>query len=98
MQMKTRISDVQIIPIKPREGLVAFANVIYDDGLFLGSIGIYTRPSGGYRLTYPKKGTGEGFNIFHPINRLTAKEIEDAVIARYKEVTQEIDNMRQVIL
>ncbi len=95
--MKMRISDVQIIPIKPKDGLVAFANVIFDEDLFLGSMGIYTRPGGSYRITYPKKGPGEGFNVFHPINRSTAQEIEDAVIGKYEEFMEEVNNMREAI-
>ena len=93
--MKNRITDVQIIPVKPKDGLVAFANIVYDDNLFLGSIGVYTRPGGDYRLTYPKKGSRDGFNVFHPINRSTGQEIHDAVIAKYEKVNQEIQKMRQ---
>ncbi len=95
--MNVRITDVQIIPVKPKDGLLAFANIIYENNLFLGSIGIYTRPGGGYRLTYPKKGAGDQFDAFHPINRSTAEEIDDAVIEKYEEVTQEIKKMRYVV-
>ena len=95
--MKTRISDVQIIPVKPKDGLVAFANLVYDDGLFLSSIAIHTRPTGGYRLSYPKKESRENYIIFHPINNMIAKEIDDAVIAKYKEITRVKENSRQVI-
>ena len=95
--MKKCVSDVQIIPIKPKDGLVAFVNIVYDDSLFLGSIAIYTRPGGEYRLVYPKKNAREPFNIFHPINKITAKAIDDAVIEKYKEVVQEVEKMSKVI-
>ncbi len=95
--MKTRISDVQIIPVKPKDGLVAFANILYDDNLFLGSIAIHTRPTGGHRLSYPKKESRESYSIFHPINSMIAREIDDAVITKYKEITKEIGKMRKVI-
>jgi len=81
-----KISEVNITPIKPRGGLVAFASVVLDDCLYLGSIGVYTRLDGtGYRLTYPTKKVAEkNLNIYHPINKLLAKEIEKAVLDKAK--------------
>lgn len=85
--MKHQITEVQILPIKPTEGLVAFASLILDNDLYLGSIGVVTRPEGGYRLLYPtKKIEDRNINLFHPINRDSAKEIEDQVIRRFEEV------------
>ena len=83
-----RITEVQIIPIKPKDGLVAIASVIADNCLFLGSLGVYTRlNSSGYRLTYPtKKVGGRDINIYHPINKETSKAIEEAVILKVKEI------------
>ncbi len=49
------ISEIQVIPIKPQDGLVAFVSFDLDNCLYLGSIDIITRPQGGYRLTYPTK-------------------------------------------
>lgn len=86
--MENRISEVQVIPVKPSDGLVGFASLVFDDCLYLGSIGIYTRPEGGYRLTYPTRKTiSSNFNIFHPINQKVAKEIESTVIKKFEEVT-----------
>jgi DNA-binding cell septation regulator SpoVG len=83
-----RITEVQITPIKPNNGLVALANVVADNALYLGSIGIHTRLDGkGYRITYPTKSLGNrSFNIFHPINKDTARAIELAVLAKAEEV------------
>lgn len=53
-----KISEIQITPIKPQNGLVAFASCLINKGLYLGSIGILTRLEGGYRLTYPTKSVG----------------------------------------
>ena len=64
--MGNKISEVQVIPVKPSNGLVGFASLVFDNCLYLGSIGIYTRPEGGYRLTYPTRKTGtKNFHIFH---------------------------------
>ncbi|MCD6225463.1 septation protein SpoVG family protein [bacterium] len=84
---KPTISEIQIVPIKPKDGLVAFASFVLDNNLYLGSIGIMTRPNGGYRLTYPTKKVGsKNINIFHPINKKFAQRIEQAVVKRVEEV------------
>jgi len=76
------ITEVNITPIKPQSGLVAFASIVLDGCLFLGSIGVYARLDGtGYRLTYPTKKIGEtNLNIYHPVNKLLAKDIEKAIL------------------
>jgi len=87
-----RISEIQIIPIKPQGGLVAFASFVLDNNLYLGSIGIITRSQGGYRLTYPTKKIGDrDINIFHPINREFAEKIEKEVIKKFEEVMNKND-------
>ena len=82
------ISEIQIIPIKPNNGLVAIASVVVADSLYLGSIGVHTRLNGnGYRITYPTKNlNGKNFNVFHPINRNVALDIEQAIIKKAEEV------------
>lgn len=83
------LSEIQITPVKANEGLVGFASFVYDNKFYLGSIGIFTRAKGGYRLTYPTRKSGNGdFNIFHPINRKIAEEIEKVIISKYEEVTK----------
>lgn len=85
--MNPKISEIQIIPIKPQNGLVAFASFVLDKSLYLGSIGIVTRPQGGYRLTYPtKKVGGKNLNLFYPINKPFAQEIERGIIKRLEKV------------
>jgi len=67
--MQNKVSEIQIIPLKPKDGLVALANFIYDNAFYFSSIGIYTRPHGGYRLTYPTRTTpNNSVSLFHPIN------------------------------
>ena len=85
--MKNRVTEINITPIKPQNGLVGFASFVLDDNWYMGSIGIMTRPEGGYRLVYPTKKVNErNINIFHPINKQTAQEIENVVISRFEEV------------
>lgn len=83
--METKISEVTIIPVKPNKGLVALASCVIDDKLYLGSIGIYTKLSGGYRLTFPNKKVGDtSINIFHPINRTVGDAIEKGIVEQYE--------------
>ena len=86
--MLVDISEIQIVPVKPKEGLVAFASFVLDDKLYLGSIAIITRSEGGYRLLYPSKkiGISHNINFFYPINKPFAKAIEAAVIKKFEEV------------
>ncbi|NCP67828.1 hypothetical protein GW756_05750 [bacterium] len=80
----TKISEIEIIPIKPQKGLLAFANFVLDEKLFVSSVAIHSKIDGsGYRLTYPKKNK---FDLFHPINRQTSKAIEEAIISEFKNV------------
>jgi len=90
--MENRLTEIQIIPIKPQNGLVAFASFVLDDNLYLGSIGIVTRPRGGYRLVYPtKKVAGRSLNIFYPIEKEFALAIENEVVRRFEEVMNQND-------
>lgn len=79
----SRISEVNITPIKPTKGLVGFASVVLDKNIYLGSIGIYTRPEGGFRLTFPTK---NNLQIFHPINKAMATALEEAIIPMFEEL------------
>ena len=90
--MTNRLSEIQIIPIKPQNGLVAFASFVLDSNLYLGSIGIMTRSNGGYRLVYPTKKVAEkNFNIFYPINRDFALAIEKEVVRQFEDVMKKYD-------
>lgn len=90
--MKPKISEIQIIPIKPMNGLVAFTSFVLNDRLYLGSIGIFSRPEGGYRLTYPTRKVGSrNINIFHPINKSFADEIEKEVVKKFEDVVKQND-------
>lgn len=92
-----KISEIQIIPIKPHEGLVAFASFVLDNNLYLSSIGIITRSEGGYRLVYPTKKVGiRNINIFHPINKTFAESIEKEVIGRFEDVMNDYDRHNKI--
>ena len=83
-----QITEIQIVPIKPNNGLVAIASVIVADCLYLGSIGVHTKLDGnGYRITYPTKSlNGKNFNVFHPIRKDVALAIGRAIVAKVEQV------------
>jgi len=82
------ITEVQIVPIKEKDGLLAIASVVFDNSFFLGSIGVYTKQnSPGYRITYSiKSNSGRNFSIYHPIRRDVSKAIEQAVLSKAEAV------------
>jgi len=86
-----KLTEIQILPVKPNNGLVAFASLVMDGNVYLGSIGIHRKLDGnGFRITYPtKKVADKDFHIFHPINMQTSLEIERAIISKANEIIGE---------
>jgi stage V sporulation protein G len=86
------VSEIQIIPVKPKDGLIAFASCIINNQFYLGNIAIYTSPSSndGFRLVYPIKllPTGKQIYCAHPINRRAGEVIHNAVVGRYNELLE----------
>ena len=85
-----QISEIQIIPVKPKEGLVAFASCVINNAIYIGNIAIYTSPStqSGFRLVYPVKilPNGKEIHCVHPINKEAGELISKAIIGKYKEI------------
>lgn len=93
--MQPLVSNVQIIPVHPKDGLVAFANFVIYDAIGCTSVAIMTRPLGGYRLVYPTKKVGDQtISIFYPLNRKVGTAIEQEVINHYQNVTKGVTNAR----
>ncbi len=85
-----KISEIQIIPVKPNRGLVAFASFVIDEAIYCSSVAIMTRLDGGYRLLYPtKKISGRDISIYYPINREIGRAIQEIVITKYENVMKE---------
>lgn len=83
-----KIKKVEIVPIKPREGLIGFANIVIGDCLYLSSIGVHMRLDGsGFRITYPTKKVGNvNVAIFHPLEAELSKEIEQAIFEKAAQI------------
>ena len=86
------ISEIQIIPIKPRNGLLAFCSFVINNHFYVGDVAIYSRLDGGYRLVYPAKVLISGIkvNCFHPLNSVVASEIEKQVTNAFLELIEKV--------
>lgn len=82
------ITKVELLPIKPQNGLMAFANVEINNQFYISSIGVHRRRNGmGYRITYPTRKVGEqNFSIFHRTEPSLSKEIEKAICNKAEEI------------
>lgn len=87
------VSEVNITPVKPTDGLVAFASCVIDGQLFIGSLGVHQRLDGtGYRITYPTKKVGSRqLNFYHPVTKKAGSLIEQAIVAKCNELFERSD-------
>jgi DNA-binding cell septation regulator SpoVG len=82
-----KIKKVEIIPIRPHEGLIAFASVILEEGFYLGSIGVHRKLDGGFRITFPTRKVGEtNLCIYHPLTPEISKTFEQAICLKAAEL------------
>jgi DNA-binding cell septation regulator SpoVG len=87
------VSEINITPVKPADGLIAFASCVIDEQLYIGSIGIHRLLDGtDYRITYPTKKIGSRqLNYFHPVTKEAGKLIEQAIVAKCTELFERSD-------
>lgn len=88
------VTEVNIVPVKAVDGLVAFASCVVNGQLYLGSLGVHRRLDGsGYRITYPTKRLGRReLNYYHPLNKQTGNAIEQAIVAKCNELFERSDD------
>lgn len=85
------VSEADVMPVRPRNGLVAFASCVINGQIYLGNIAIHTKPDGsGYRLVFPVKALPNGKQVHccHPIAREAADLIHQAIIGRLEALAQ----------
>ena len=81
------VTEVQILPVKPRDGLIAFTSLVVNEQLYIGNIAVYTRPDGsGIRLVFPAKTLPNGLTVscVHPIHREVGQVITEAVAEKMR--------------
>ncbi len=95
-----KLTEIQIVPVRPSKGLVAFVSFILNDSFFVGDVAIYTRiDQPGYRLVYPVRYlvTGLRINCFKPIHKPVADEIENQVSSYYEKLIKNVKKMEGTI-
>ena len=93
--MEIKLSEIQITPVKPHNGLQAFVTFVLNESFFVGNVALYSRLNGeGYRLVWPIKVLHNGLkiNCVHPINKQASQVIEDAVISEYQKLIQKMQH------
>ena len=78
-----KISEINIVPVKPNRGLIGFASFVMDKQFFMGGIAIFSKPQGGIRLVYPKK---NGVDCFYPISKKIGDYICTAVEQEFSKI------------
>lgn len=76
------ISEIQILPVKPKDGLFAYCSFVLDEKYYVGNVQVFTRPQfpGRVRLFYPRKKRGVSYlDTFHPLHAEIGQMIENAV-------------------
>ena len=86
------ISEIQISPIRPLNGLVSFSSCVINNSFFCGSIAIYTSPNSpsGYRLVFPTKklASGKQVDIFFPLRKEVEEVVTKAIVGKYVELME----------
>jgi len=91
-----KVSEIEIVPLKPKDGLVAFVSCVINNSIYLGNIGLHTRLDGGCRLVFPaKKINGQLLFYHNPINKETTEIIEKSIEQKYKEMINQIDEISE---
>ena len=100
-----KISQVEIIPFRPKNGHLGFASCVLNDQFYIGDIAIFSRPTGGIRLGFPVKKLANGatVDICKPLNHEVEKAVEIAVAEKYQvlmdcnEMTKELRNGNELV-
>jgi len=80
------LNEIEIIPIKPRDGLLGFASFVLNEQFYIGNVAIHSTPEGNIRLLYPTKLLSNGKNVssFHPITKEAGLEIVRQISLKYE--------------
>lgn len=91
--MEINLTEIQIIPTKPKNGLVAFVSFVLNGLFYIGDVAIYTKiETEGYRLVYPAKVLFNGLkiNCFKPIKKCAGDAIEKAVLVEFEKLIDDV--------
>jgi len=75
--MTNYVSEINIVPIKPKNGHIAFVSFVLFEKLCINSVAVYTRFGDGIRLVYPRK---KNLDVCYPINHEFSDAVEREVL------------------
>lgn len=78
----TTITEIQLVPMRTKNGLTFFASCVLDGKYFVGNLAIFTlRDGSGFRVVYPTKmlRNGSQIPIFYPVDKSISAEIQRAI-------------------
>lgn len=88
------ISEINLVPLKYKDGLVSLASCVINNQFYIGSIAIYTSPLSpdGFRLVFPTKTLNNGtkLSIAHPINKETGLIIQRQIVREYLKLMEKL--------
>lgn len=87
------ISELTFYPIKPTDkGLVCYVSFTFQNSIRINEVRIYTKPSGGYYLSYPRiiLANGKKISSVYPINKKVGNKIEDFLLKAYDKFIKKI--------
>lgn len=86
-RQKEIISEIEFFPIIPKNGVICFCSFTYQNSLRIQDCAILTRPTGGYRLSFPikKLANGKTIQAVYPINKLLSSKIEEILLVNYED-------------
>lgn len=87
-----KITDIRFLPMTPTDkGLICFISFTYNEEWRITDCALYTKPLGGYRLSYPIKKLNNGKTIqpIYPISKRLGFFVEKEVIESYENFLKE---------
>jgi len=89
---KEEISELTFYPIKPTDkGLVCYISFTFQNLIRINEARIYTKPTGGYYISYPRitLANGKVISSVYPINKTIGNKIEDFLLSAYTNFLKE---------
>jgi DNA-binding cell septation regulator SpoVG len=84
------INEINIVPVRPQNGLVAFASCAVCDAFYVGNIAVYTAFNHplGYRLVFPTKKLASGKQVacFYPFRKDVEDSVARAIVGKYVDL------------
>lgn len=93
VNMDINLSEIEIIPVRPQKGLLAYCSFVINNAFCVNDVGIHISPDGRrHYLFYPVKTlrNGKSINIFYPSNRQAAQAVEEQVVKAFLKFQEKI--------